>query len=186
MRVFWNMLAVMGVLGAIEASAANWNEGAIYAPNGMVDQLERGTGVWREDIGEPEPAPIILAEARKPAKRGASGAASAAFDTLALMLTKRHKAACADEVVLIDIAEEVVGNGRAGLERTRTMRGKDMFADIAIEELRRQIGHFCRLGDRVIDQARRRVLFGEQVATDEKIYSIFEPHTDLIKPTWMA
>jgi hypothetical protein len=80
MRVFWNMLAVMGVLGAIEASAANWNEGAIYAPTGMVDQLERGTGVWREDIGEPEPAPTILAEARKPAKRGASGAASAAFD----------------------------------------------------------------------------------------------------------
>src|SRR5215475_10660230 len=41
--------------------------------------------------------------------------------------------------------------------------------------------HFCHLGDRVIDQARRRVLFGEQLATDEKIYSIFEPHTDLIK-----
>ena len=80
---------------------------------------------------------------------------------------------------LIDIAEEVVGNARAGLERT--MRGKDMFTDMAIEDLRRQIAHFCGLGDRVIDQARRRVLFGEQLATDEKIYSIFEPHTDLIK-----
>jgi IS5 family transposase len=55
------------------------------------------------------------------------------------------------------------------------MRGKDMFTDMAIEELRGQIEHFCGLGDRVIDQARRRVLFGEQVATDEKIYSIFEP-----------
>ena len=83
--------------------------------------------------------------------------------------------------MLIGIAEEVVGNARAGLERTRTMRGKDMFADMAIEELRRQIEHFCGLGDRVIDQARRRVLDGEQVPTDEKIYSIFEPHTDLIK-----
>jgi hypothetical protein len=30
-------------------------------------------------LEEPEPAPIVLAEARKPAKRG-SGAASAAFD----------------------------------------------------------------------------------------------------------
>jgi IS5 family transposase len=83
--------------------------------------------------------------------------------------------------VLIDIAEEVVGNARAGLERTRTIRGKDVFTDMAIEELRGQIEHFCHLGDRVIDQARRRVLFGEQLATDEKIYSIFEPHTDLIK-----
>ena len=61
------------------------------------------------------------------------------------------------------------------------MRGKEMFTDMAIEELRGQMEHFCGLGDRVIDQARRRVLFGEQVATDEKIYSIFEPHTDLIK-----
>jgi IS5 family transposase len=33
----------------------------------------------------------------------------------------------------------------------------------------------------VIDQARRRVLNGEQVPNGEKIYSIFEPHTDLIK-----
>jgi hypothetical protein len=33
----------------------------------------------------------------------------------------------------------------------------------------------------VVDQARRRVLDGEQVPTAEKSYSIFEPHTDLIK-----
>jgi hypothetical protein len=42
----------------------------------------------------------------------------------------------------------------------------------------------CRiggLGSHVIDQARRRVLDGEQVPNGEKIYSIFEPHTDLIK-----
>src|SRR6201987_4927372 len=94
---------------------------------------------------------------------------------------KRHEQQTRTYRVLIDIAEEVVGNARAGLEKTRTMRGKDMFADMAIEELRGQIEHFCRLGDRIIDQARRRVLFGEQLATDEKIYSIFEPHTDLIK-----
>ncbi len=74
MRMFCSVFTVMGVLGATEASAANWNEGAIYAPNGIIAQLERGT-VVREDIGEPEPAPIVLAEARKAAKRGASGAA---------------------------------------------------------------------------------------------------------------
>jgi transposase, IS5 family len=89
---------------------------------------------------------------------------------------QRHEQQTRTYRVLINIAEEVVGNARAGLEKTRTMRGKDMFADVAIEELRRQIAHFCWLGDRVIDQARRRVLCGEQVATDEKIYSIFEPH----------
>ena len=40
---------------------------------------DNGT-VSREDIGEPEPGPIVLAEARKAAKRGASGTARAAFD----------------------------------------------------------------------------------------------------------
>jgi hypothetical protein len=78
MRVFWSVLTVMGALSATEASAANWNEGR-YAPVGIVDQLERGT-VWQQGVGEPEPAPIVLAEARKSAKRSGSGASRAAFD----------------------------------------------------------------------------------------------------------
>ena len=82
---------------------------------------------------------------------------------------------------LIGIAEEVVGNARTALETTRSICVRDVFAAMAIEELRKQIERFCGLGSRVIDQARRRVLDGEQVPNDEKIYSIFEPHTDLIK-----
>ena len=78
MTVFWSVLTVLGALGATEASAVNWNEGR-YAPIGIGDQLERGT-VWQRGIREPEPAPIVLAEARKSAKRGASGAARTAFD----------------------------------------------------------------------------------------------------------
>jgi IS5 family transposase len=82
---------------------------------------------------------------------------------------------------LICITEEVVGNARAALEKTRSMCGKDVLNVMAIEELRKKIEHFCRLGSGVIEQARRRVLNGEQVPNDQKIYSIFEPHTDLIK-----
>jgi hypothetical protein len=78
MRVFWSVLAVIA-LSATEASAANWTEATIYPPESLVDQLERGT-VWQRELGEPERAPIVLAEARKPAKRGSSGAASTAFD----------------------------------------------------------------------------------------------------------
>jgi transposase, IS5 family len=55
---------------------------------------------------------------------------------------QRHEQQTRTYRVLIDIAEEVVGNARAGLAKTCTMRGKDMFADMAIEELRRQIRHF--------------------------------------------
>jgi transposase, IS5 family len=94
---------------------------------------------------------------------------------------QRHDQQARTYGVLIGIAEEVVVNARAALEKTGKMRGRDMFADMAIEELRKQIEHFCQLGSRVIDQARRRALDGEQVPNSEKIYSIFEPHTDLIK-----
>ena len=52
---------------------------------------------------------------------------------------------------------------------------------MAVEALRSEIARYCELGDRVISQTRRRVLHGEQVPTAEKLYSIFETHTDLIK-----
>ena len=82
---------------------------------------------------------------------------------------------------LIGIAEEVVERARRVPRQTSKVRGKDLLSQLALEELRRQIEHYCGLGERVIDQARRRVLQGEQVPNAEKIYSIFEPHTDLIK-----
>ena len=50
---------------------------------------------------------------------------------------------------------------------------------MAIEELRADRA-LLRAGRSCHRSSIRRVL-GEQVATDEKIYSIFEPHTDLIK-----
>jgi transposase, IS5 family len=94
---------------------------------------------------------------------------------------QRHEQQAGTYRALIGIAEEVVGNARAALEKTGKMRGRDLFVDMAVEELRERIAHFCELGSRVIDQARRRALEGEQVPNSEKIYSIFEPHTDLIK-----
>jgi len=94
---------------------------------------------------------------------------------------QRHEQQAGTYRMLIGIAEEVVGRARAALEKTRKMRGKDMFADMAIEQLRQQVAPFCEMGSRVIEQARRRALGGEQVPNSEKVYSIFEPHTDLIK-----
>jgi len=82
---------------------------------------------------------------------------------------------------LIGIAEEVVASAKAALDKIANMRGKDLFAAMRIDAIRDEIAHYCGLGERVIDQARRRVLDGEQVPNAEKIYSIFEPHTDLIK-----
>lgn len=82
---------------------------------------------------------------------------------------------------LIGIAEEVIESARTALRLTRKARSKDMITELAIAKTRKEIEHYCALGARVIDQSRRRVLNGEQVPTVEKLYSIFEPHTDLIK-----
>jgi IS5 family transposase len=41
--------------------------------------------------------------------------------------------------------------------------------------------HYLILTEKVCDNARRRVLQGETLGNDEKIFSIFEPHTELIK-----
>jgi IS5 family transposase len=94
---------------------------------------------------------------------------------------ERHQRQAQKYRQLIGITEEVVNSARKVLRQTRKARGKDLVADQAIGELRKEIEHYCELGDRAIDQARRRVLQGEQVPNAEKIYSIFESHTDLIK-----
>src|SRR5215472_4528251 len=54
---------------------------------------------------------------------------------------------------LIGIAEEVVERARRGLRHTRNVRAKDVPSQLALDELRRQIEHYCGLGERVIDQA---------------------------------
>lgn len=44
-----------------------------------------------------------------------------------------------------------------------------------------QLQRYLPLIDRVLDQAKRRIIDGETVPNDEKIFSIFEPHTELLK-----
>ena len=92
--------------------------------------------------------------------------------------TQRRHQQTAKYRELIAIACEVVVCARSALVKPGDAHGT---GDLAIAALRDEIAHYCGLADRVIDQARRRVLDGEQVPTDEKVYSIFEPHTDLIK-----
>jgi IS5 family transposase len=41
--------------------------------------------------------------------------------------------------------------------------------------------HFRRLTDQVMKQAHQRVIEGRQVPNDQKLFSIFEPHTELLK-----
>jgi transposase, IS5 family len=84
---------------------------------------------------------------------------------------------------LLALAEDVLKRARqllkelafpfdvAGMETLCAMIGGQE------EELR----HYLQLTQKVCDTARRRVLLGETVPNEDKIFSIFEPHTELIK-----
>jgi len=82
---------------------------------------------------------------------------------------------------LLGITEQVLAEARQVVQKTARVKGIDVADGAMVEPLRQQITGYCQLGDRVIDQTRRRVIDGEQVPAGEKVYSIFESHTDLIK-----
>jgi transposase, IS5 family len=80
---------------------------------------------------------------------------------------------------LLRITEQVVKNARQAIDQE--MGSIDVVAGLVIDQLRKQIASYCDLAGRVIDQTRRRVIEGETVPAEQKVYSIFEDHTDLIK-----
>jgi transposase, IS5 family len=82
---------------------------------------------------------------------------------------------------LLRITEQVVKNARQAIDQAQEMGSVDVVAGLVINQLRQQIASYCDLAGRVIDQTRRRVIEGEQVPAEQKVYSIFEDHTDLIK-----
>lgn len=82
---------------------------------------------------------------------------------------------------LIAATERVVAYGVEALtelaaQRCATFEEIQIAASYAAE-----LEHFLPLAQGVIRQSRRRVLQGEAVPANEKIVSIFEPHTDIIK-----
>jgi IS5 family transposase len=68
-----------------------------------------------------------------------------------------------------------------GLAEGLTCERYDVIDHAIAETLASELQHYRTLGARVIDQARRRILEGESVPNNEKLFSIFEPHTELLK-----
>jgi transposase, IS5 family len=84
---------------------------------------------------------------------------------------------------LLALAEELLQRAR-NLLRTLRFRARGEGIDWLGEgfaESREELWHYVQLTQKVCGTARRRVLLGETVPNEEKIFSIFEPHTELIK-----
>jgi transposase, IS5 family len=82
---------------------------------------------------------------------------------------------------LLGVTAEVVATARAAVATARAAPPSEPLVAALVTGVCGEIEHFAGLADRVIAQTRRRVLEGEQVPVHEKIFSIFEPHTDLLK-----
>jgi IS5 family transposase len=81
---------------------------------------------------------------------------------------------------LLHIAEQVRGyalEAISALDSYASEGEQIRFVCNLTEELKRAIGLF----ERIIDQARRRVIYGEKVPASEKVVSFFESHTDIIQ-----
>ena len=68
---------------------------------------------------------------------------------------------------LLAITQEVLTNSQRTLKATAQSHAKTPTDKLILEQLRNDLNEYCGLGDRVVDQARRRVLGGEQVPTSE-------------------
>ena len=77
---------------------------------------------------------------------------------------------------LLSCASRVVKQSQKAIDRVKLHGNGDENVDRWIGKM----AHFLDLLLRVIDQTQRRVYNDEKVPADEKIFSIFEPHTDII------
>jgi IS5 family transposase len=82
---------------------------------------------------------------------------------------------------LITVSAEVIDKATVVATRAGAAKVAEPLRAIRLKALCEQIQHFAALGRRVIDQTERRIFRGETVPANEKLYSIFETHTDMIK-----
>jgi hypothetical protein len=67
------------------------------------------------------------------------------------------------------------------LERAKKLQNIDSGGGLTVIMLGQQLTHWIGLTEQVCDNARRRVLLGESVPNDEKLFSMFETHTQLYR-----
>jgi IS5 family transposase len=79
---------------------------------------------------------------------------------------------------LLNLTRETLRYAEAAVPLLRHEQG--LFAAFA-QRLASELEHYIPLVWQVVSQTERRVLRGESVPADEKLVSIFEPHTDIIR-----
>jgi IS5 family transposase len=76
-------------------------------------------------------------------------------------------------LIYLEYAESIIAKA---INTLFSIRSDSIVVQLKIEEIRKYIRH----GERQIDQIRRRVIEGQTIAHNEKVFSLFEEHTEWI------
>lgn len=82
---------------------------------------------------------------------------------------------------LVALAEETLTYGTQAWKALRACVFKKITEQALARRYAEELENVCDLLRRVIDQTDRRVFKGESVPAEEKVVSIFEPHTDILE-----
>lgn len=82
---------------------------------------------------------------------------------------------------LITVTENMIGYAENALKALGNYTCKSLEEVAAATSIAEQLQHYLPLIRQVVCQTRRRVIMGESVPAGEKIVSIFEAHTDIIR-----
>jgi IS5 family transposase len=81
---------------------------------------------------------------------------------------------------LLKVTDKTVKSAERIAQELAQAQPADMRQMLHTGRLADELLHFTEMAKRVISQTERRVLYRESVPADEKLVSIFEPHTDII------
>jgi IS5 family transposase len=100
---------------------------------------------------------------------------------LEIMNAKKTEARKKPYKDLIAVTEKTIGYSEKGLNALSCYVAGSLKEQALVAELTQQLQHYLPLVRQVVCQTRRRVFAGESVPAQEKIVSIFEEHTDIIR-----
>ena len=83
-------------------------------------------------------------------------------------------------VDLLKVTGWAIDDARKICDEIHGLTGLGVTGGALADGLAADLKHFIGLGERVMDQTRRRVIDGEKVPSEEKLVSIFETHTDIL------
>jgi len=100
---------------------------------------------------------------------------------LSVTNAKTPKARNAAYKDLIKVANQVIGYSKSAIPVIESYPAVDIRQISMVLDLVEKLKHYLPLTLKVVDQTERRIKHGETVPAGEKIVSIFEDHTDIIK-----